>query len=63
MRQQVSKVSVYVATSLDGFIARPDGALDWLNEANAAVPGGEASVHVVVSERLFLPLVVKSYGP
>jgi dihydrofolate reductase len=35
------KVSVYIATSLDGFIARPDGALDWLNEANAAVPDGE----------------------
>lgn len=35
------KVSVYIATSLDGFIARNDGALDWLNEANGAVPDGE----------------------
>jgi dihydrofolate reductase len=24
------KVSVFIATSLDGFIARPDGAIDWL---------------------------------
>ena len=23
---------VYIATSLDGFIARPDGAIDWLGE-------------------------------
>jgi dihydrofolate reductase len=36
-----ARVSVYIATSLDGFIAREDGALDWLNEANAAIPEGE----------------------
>ncbi len=35
------KVSVYIATSLDGFIARKDGALDWLDAANATVPEGE----------------------
>ena len=35
------KVSVYIATSLDGFIARKDGTLDWLDEANATVPDGE----------------------
>jgi len=34
-------VSVYIATSLDGFIARNDGTLDWLNEANGAVQDGE----------------------
>lgn len=26
----MTKFSVYIATSLDGFIARPDGGLDWL---------------------------------
>jgi dihydrofolate reductase len=33
--------SVYVATSLDGFIARKDGTIDWLVEANSTVPEGE----------------------
>jgi dihydrofolate reductase len=29
------KISVFIATSLDGFIARPDGALDWLPQASS----------------------------
>lgn len=32
--------SVFIATSLDGFIARPDGAIDWLLGAEPA-PAGE----------------------
>ena len=53
------KVSVFIATSLDGFIARKDGGLDWLDKANAMVPAGEdcgygefmASVDVLVMGR------------
>ena len=30
------KIVVYIATSADGFIARPDGSVDWLNRPQTA---------------------------
>ncbi|MFO0884971.1 MAG: dihydrofolate reductase family protein [Pirellulales bacterium] len=33
--------SVFIATSLDGFIARADGSIDWLMAAQASAPAGE----------------------
>lgn len=50
---------MFIATSLDGFIAREDGSIDWLERANASLPAGEdcgykaffASVDVLVMGR------------
>lgn len=35
------RCSVFIAVSLDGFIARKDGSIDWLDKANLTVPSGE----------------------
>jgi dihydrofolate reductase len=32
---------MFIATSLDSFISREDGSIDWLEEANTRVPAGE----------------------
>lgn len=59
------RTSVFIATSLDGFISRLDGNIDWLNEANMIVPTGEdcgykefaSSVDVMVMGRNTFDLV------
>lgn len=37
----MSQCSVFIATSLDGFISRADGSIDWLNDKRASIPEGE----------------------
>lgn len=32
MKEKPSRIKLYIATSLDGFIAREDGSIDWLTE-------------------------------
>lgn len=37
----MSKCSVFIATSLDGFIARKDGGIDWLRTPDTESDAGE----------------------
>lgn len=61
------RASAFIATSLDGYIARPDGSIDWLNEAQVLIPDGEdcgyhafmASVDALVMGRHTFEQVLK----
>lgn len=61
-----AQTQVFIATSLDGFIARPGGEIDWLMQAQASAPAGEdfgygdfiAGVDAIVMGRLSLETVM-----
>jgi dihydrofolate reductase len=42
------KIIVYIATSADGYIARPDGDVDWLNRRPRAVDYGMAEFYAKI---------------
>ncbi len=59
------KVSAFIATSLDGFIARTDGGIDWLNEIEPPHPSEDygyaafsSNVDVMVIGRHSLEVVM-----
>jgi dihydrofolate reductase len=37
----IARCTAFIATSLDGYISRPDGRIDWLIEANQLIPSEE----------------------
>lgn len=64
------RCSVFCAVSLDGFIARKDGALDWLKSAEDNLPPADtgftafmADVDVVVMGRNTFEIVLGMSGP
>jgi dihydrofolate reductase len=51
MEQTKSRVTIHMAASLDGFIARKDGSVDWL-ETSDTFEGGETMTPAFVEEFL-----------
>src|SRR2546427_20996 len=47
------KIIVYIATSADGYIARPDGNVDWLNRPRAAGDYGMGCLYRVIDKMLW----------
>lgn len=55
------KCSVFIATSLDGFIARPDGSIDWLIGQPESSPGEDYGYKVFMASVDVLVMGRKSY--
>ncbi len=45
----VLKISAFIATSLDGFIARPDGSIDWLTDPDYEIPGQDFGYQIFMN--------------
>ncbi len=54
-------VSVFIATSLDGFIARPDGDIDWLMEASQKAIGEDMGYESFMAMSDYLIMGRNSY--
>ncbi len=65
--ESATTASVFVGTSLDGFIARPNGDLDWLPEGGGEPHGYDefmASVDaIVIGRKTFEKVLTLGPGP
>jgi dihydrofolate reductase len=64
------KVTAYFGASLDGFIAKKDGSIDWLNEIGSLAPEGEECGFQVFMESVDIMVMgrktyeqVRGFGP
>lgn len=55
------RASVFIASSLDGLIARTGGELDWLDVANATVPEGEDFGYKAFMEYIDVLIIGRSH--
>lgn len=67
MHTHRSKISIYIATSIDGFIARKDGSLDWLDcvggsEEDYGFKNFISGVDAVILGRKTYEVAVTAYG-
>lgn len=62
------KISVYIATSLDGFIARPNGDIDWLTGGEGSEDYGYAEFistvdHIVMGRNTYEKVLTFGHWP